>query len=276
MEDYLKIIIGITSFITIIFVIVICITLNNKYKNFVLANSERLNKLLSLNKSTHFHQKVKSEYFFSETLNSKRKFDNTKIHDFVIVLIENNYDFFKSIIKSLRENIEKNKIYISKYNEITSTATKDFCEKIKTNYKKFIRYENSLFKSLVINPIVDTKIILELIYTSPQGRNSYNKEQSFHFYRFENLFHKATYLINSKKTREYQIQLERSKMSDSLRYDILRRDGFKCQICGITASDGANLHVDHIVPVSKGGKTEPSNLRTLCERCNMGKSDKIE
>ena len=30
------------------------------------------------------------------------------------------------------------------------------------------------------------------------------------------------------------------------------------------------------MPVSKGGRTEPGNLRTLCERCNMGKSDKIE
>ena len=36
------------------------------------------------------------------------------------------------------------------------------------------------------------------------------------------------------------------------------------------------LHVDHIKPVSKGGKTELSNLRTLCERCNLGKSDKFE
>ena len=69
---------------------------------------------------------------------------------------------------------------------------------------------------------------------------------------------------------------ERAKLSDSLRYDILCRDGFRCQICGATQQDGYKLHVDHIVPVSKGGRTEPGNLRTLCERCNMGKSDKIE
>lgn len=69
---------------------------------------------------------------------------------------------------------------------------------------------------------------------------------------------------------------QRRLMSDSLRYDVLRRDGFRCQICGATQKDGVKLHVDHIYPVSKGGKTEMSNLRTLCERCNMGKSDKIE
>ena len=72
------------------------------------------------------------------------------------------------------------------------------------------------------------------------------------------------------------IAQQRRLMSDSLRYDVMRRDGFRCQICGATQKDGVKLHVDHIFPVSKGGKTEMSNLRTLCERCNMGKRDKIE
>ena len=57
---------------------------------------------------------------------------------------------------------------------------------------------------------------------------------------------------------------------------MLKRDNFQCQICGSSAQDGVKLHVDHIVPVSKGGKTILSNLRTLCDRCNMGKSDKLE
>lgn len=69
---------------------------------------------------------------------------------------------------------------------------------------------------------------------------------------------------------------QRRLMTDSLRYDVLKRDNFRCQLCGASAKDGIKLHVDHIFPVSKGGKTEMSNLRTLCERCNMGKSDKIE
>lgn len=69
---------------------------------------------------------------------------------------------------------------------------------------------------------------------------------------------------------------QRRLMSASLRYDILRRDNFRCQICGATAADGYKLHVDHIIPVSRGGKTEPANLRTLCERCNLGKGAKME
>ena len=60
------------------------------------------------------------------------------------------------------------------------------------------------------------------------------------------------------------------------RYDILKRDDYRCQICGVTAKEGAKLHVDHIKPISKGGLTVPDNLQTLCDRCNLGKSDKYE
>lgn len=44
----------------------------------------------------------------------------------------------------------------------------------------------------------------------------------------------------------------------------------KCQVCGETE----NLHVDHIVPVARGGKTEPGNLQLLCRFCNISKGAK--
>ena len=74
------------------------------------------------------------------------------------------------------------------------------------------------------------------------------------------------------------IAAQRRLMTDSLRYDVMHRDGFQCVLCGASPSKDPNivLHVDHIVPLAKGGKTEMSNLRTLCERCNLGKRDKIE
>lgn len=68
---------------------------------------------------------------------------------------------------------------------------------------------------------------------------------------------------------------QRRLMTPSLRYRVLSRDGYRCKICGASASDGVQLHVDHIFPVSKGGKTELSNLQTLCNRCNLGKGDQI-
>lgn len=73
-----------------------------------------------------------------------------------------------------------------------------------------------------------------------------------------------------------QASYERSQLSRSLRYDILKRDHFRCVLCGASSRDGVKLHVDHIVPVSKGGRTVPENLLTLCEHCNIGKSDKFD
>ncbi len=69
--------------------------------------------------------------------------------------------------------------------------------------------------------------------------------------------------------------LERRKMSNALRYEILKRDGFKCKLCGATKEDD-KLNIDHIKPISKGGKTIKENLRTLCQRCNFGKGSKAE
>ena len=82
--------------------------------------------------------------------------------------------------------------------------------------------------------------------------------------------------IKELQSYEQQKQRERSKMSESLRYDILKRDGFRCTICGASSRDGVKLHVDHIIPISKGGRSEEANLRTLCSRCNLGKKDKYD
>lgn len=68
---------------------------------------------------------------------------------------------------------------------------------------------------------------------------------------------------------------ERAKMTPSLRFEILERDGFQCRSCGRNPREHQiKLHVDHIVPIARGGETEPYNLHTLCEDCNLGKRDK--
>ena len=59
----------------------------------------------------------------------------------------------------------------------------------------------------------------------------------------------------------------------TLRFEILRRDNFTCGYCGRRPPD-AVLHVDHVVPWSKGGTNDPANLRTACQDCNLGKRDR--
>lgn len=60
-----------------------------------------------------------------------------------------------------------------------------------------------------------------------------------------------------------------------LRFKVLLRDRFTCCGCGKSpaTSPGTELHVDHIMPWSKGGETAIENLRSLCSLCNVGKSN---
>lgn len=66
----------------------------------------------------------------------------------------------------------------------------------------------------------------------------------------------------------------RAEVAVGLRFDVFKRDGFRCRYCGRSADDGAILHADHVIPQSKGGPTVLSNLVTACFECNIGKSDK--
>jgi len=62
----------------------------------------------------------------------------------------------------------------------------------------------------------------------------------------------------------------RTSLNPKKRILVLERDNYTCQKCGRQASE-ARLEVDHIIPVSKGGTDEDSNLQTLCFECNRGK-----
>jgi ATP adenylyltransferase len=62
-------------------------------------------------------------------------------------------------------------------------------------------------------------------------------------------------------------------VSGTLRYEVLKRARFRCELCGISA-DVRALEVDHIVPRSRGGTDDPDNLQALCYRCNAMKRDR--
>lgn len=70
--------------------------------------------------------------------------------------------------------------------------------------------------------------------------------------------------------------LPETKITLSLRFKVLKRDNYRCCICGRDASDGVKLEIDHTIPKSKGGTNEIENLKTLCYDCNRGKGNKYE
>lgn len=67
---------------------------------------------------------------------------------------------------------------------------------------------------------------------------------------------------------------KRKAISKKTRFEVFKRDSFKCQYCGKCAPD-VILNVDHINPVSKGGANDLLNYITACQDCNAGKSDRL-
>ncbi len=59
----------------------------------------------------------------------------------------------------------------------------------------------------------------------------------------------------------------------TLRYEILKRAQFRCELCGIPADERA-LEVDHILPRKHGGQDVIENLQALCYSCNSTKRDR--
>jgi len=60
----------------------------------------------------------------------------------------------------------------------------------------------------------------------------------------------------------------------AMRWQVLQRDQWKCVACGRGSHDGVILHVDHIVPRSRGGTDGLGNYQTLCSTCNLGKGNR--
>lgn len=74
--------------------------------------------------------------------------------------------------------------------------------------------------------------------------------------------------------REYDLSNQRKLMTKDFRHQIAIRDNFTCRQCGKYMPDEVGLHIDHIIPISKGGKSVMSNLQVLCSKCNGSKSNK--
>lgn len=84
-----------------------------------------------------------------------------------------------------------------------------------------------------------------------------------------------------EETIKTQVALQgrgRRDPSLRLRFLVMNRDSFKCRHCGKSPATDISviLHIDHIKAWSKGGPTILENLQTLCQHCNLGKSNLYE
>lgn len=275
--------------ILFLFLTIISLYLIIKYypniKEFILNYNERkiLDKLKKKSKLYLNIVKLNSKYYFSDLgifydnyhVYYKSNLNNANMDDYLLMTIHNKYDELKEYkIKYDKLKIEY-KEYLEEYLKLKDLITDEEAKELKIDIKKYNLYQEKIYNDNKINVDTEFNVVIYINYQSKKGLVKEKKYKKYNDKEFSNIINE--YLELKKNDRLFEIisRVERSKMSESLRYDVFKRDNFKCSICGMSAKDGVKLQVDHIIPISKGGKTEIENLQTLCSRCNIGKSNKL-
>ncbi len=242
--------------------------LRRKHLKFVAEHSPKLKKIRELNQKYSFIVLSPTEYY-TKRCTSKTMFDRTDVYQIFLSYVSENLNACKQLLTKTQKNQEFMDHYLIEFKKI---MTSPISQKFHNQYKYFYQIENNLCRSEKANPVLHVSFCIFCEYSSPQGRNHYSKTKTYDIYDLR----QAIDTLEQQAKQKNMHTCERNKMNDSLRYDILKRDHFRCVLCGRTANDGVKLQVDHIIPIAKGGKTEKENLRTLCENCNFGKSDKYD
>lgn len=135
--------------------------------------------------------------------------------------------------------------------------------------------KNRLLKKLGFQKIDFTDMYIPVFtfqYVSPGGNSS---SKSIFKLDLSNLNKLINYLNDKIKWRN-SMAGQRALMTTKLRNFIKQRDNYTCRNCGLGIKNEQNLllEIDHILPISKGGKTIENNLQTLCWKCNRTKGAK--
>lgn len=67
----------------------------------------------------------------------------------------------------------------------------------------------------------------------------------------------------------------RIRIPPAVKQYVFERDRYQCQSCGKTQLE-AELTIDHIIPLARGGQNDISNLQTLCRGCNLKKKHHLD
>lgn len=202
-----------------------------------------------------------------------------------------------SVVSNSSQNSTK---YLLKYSDINNSVEDmerlEFISKFLTDYASFVEEMSRASDKIKKNLPLFYKIFsdkrklsylvcglnyklanieepfLYFLYISPGGRSRNENKITIDISTIQTLVREVSKSVSKKGHSKHQ----RSIMTNDLREAIKKRDNYTCCKCGNSVYDEPNLllEVDHIIPISKGGKTEASNLQTLCWRCNRLKSNK--
>lgn len=83
--------------------------------------------------------------------------------------------------------------------------------------------------------------------------------------------------LDSQSASLALLDAQRVALDSPTRYATLARAGFKCQACGAKPrpDNDVELEIDHILPITRGGRDVPANRQVLCCACNVSKGNRF-
>jgi hypothetical protein len=165
------------------------------------------------------------------------------------------------------------------WEEACRQAEVTFLKKLEYSDKELIDHFRAVLKWREQRPVTNDFIEYNKEHNTTINPIAYSRRWGS-FGRFVNLFlqYKRGQITIEQLVESKAKNNKREPITPALRAEVLRRDNYICRDCGASPRNDPNviLTVHHLVPVSKGGKTDLSNLVTNCNRCNLGKGDRID
>jgi 5-methylcytosine-specific restriction endonuclease McrA len=270
-------IVSVVAVIGVLVVIIVWALIVASRRKLVLGSSSALSNLAQLNSvfSPVFSVCPRVYFDYSTRVNSKAEFDKYDLQAFMRTCLLEAEAQVASCIESRLQVEVKYADYCKRCGELGRQSL-GHSRSDRLGDAKYRSIEQKLYaKRQLRRPQSATLIRATVSYTSPQGRNSYSRRLDLTFDQLRDEFAAARTVRSRQSTTAYLRQQERRRITAGVRSKVLARDNYRCRHCGTSAALGAVLHVDHIIPVSKGGSSDLANVQALCEDCNLGKSDRL-
>lgn len=269
----------IIALITLIVIIIISAYLiyrlrQKKYNNFVLKNSICLKQLDEINYKYDFYPFKCFDQ--THTYDNEKFFDTISCKDYLIYQLQ----FIRKDLLNQIHKLNENKQQYTKYLDEIKCLTEYGQYKLpigKLKLNKLIKIEKTLVqKQTYRTPSTQLSLKVTLYCSTINGRVYDEKSEKFSAYDIfalnKRLNNKSGNFYNDREIWDAICRVERGKVSNKMRFSIYERDGYRCRKCGVS-NRFAQLEIDHIIPIAKGGKSTYNNLQTLCHKCNVDKGD---
>ena len=243
-----------------------------RYINVIIDHSEAIKALVALNDEFSFHEIHNCD--MQMLIDNEAYYSTVSPKDYLIYELVYKHSQITRAIKLTDENRAKHLIYAERGKSICSFDTYSLPKK-PVLAKRRVAIEQKLFKELVQKPITVFRISVSVVLTNINGDYKDKTVKTFEAQEINLLIaagrNKSGDYYRDEGIWQSICRVERAKVSHRMRFAIYQRDGNRCRQCGSTR----DLEIDHIFPISKGGKSTYDNLQTLCHSCNSEKSNTI-